>query len=284
MGCPAGYHVGRASSLLGGVNSNQTPETCLRDSNYDAFDPLTILQSVANVVLPVLNVPGIVEPAATRLPDVFESSLGFSESEKQYIDLGVQAVTTVLSSGADTMGFFDDFGLDAVVDWASDIFDDVSLGEVAGFGLDVAQTFLPQNTQAVAIPVMSKVPQIAGAAGSAAAGAIARVGPTVGRRFFNKFPNLATAIQKMRNAGHNVSRSKLYSMVKRFGPEFMVTAGIMSAAAVSELLIAGPGHRRMNPANAKALRRATRRIKSFHKLCGDADVIKTRRRSCAKKC
>lgn len=37
--------------------------------------------------------------------------------------------------------------------------------------------------------------------------------------------------------------------------------------------------RRMNPANSKALRRAARRIKSFHKLCQHTDLIKTHRRS-----
>jgi len=38
-----------------------------------------------------------------------------------------------------------------------------------------------------------------------------------------------------------------------------------------------PG-RRMNPANSKALRRAARRIKSFHKLCVHVDVLKSRGR------
>ena len=35
--------------------------------------------------------------------------------------------------------------------------------------------------------------------------------------------------------------------------------------------------RRMNPANSKALRRAARRIRSFHRLCQHTDVIKTHR-------
>lgn len=34
--------------------------------------------------------------------------------------------------------------------------------------------------------------------------------------------------------------------------------------------------RRMNPANSSALRRSVRRIKAFHRLCGEADVIKRR--------
>lgn len=37
-------------------------------------------------------------------------------------------------------------------------------------------------------------------------------------------------------------------------------------------------HRRMNPANSKALRRAARRIKSFHRLCQHTDLIKTHHR------
>lgn len=38
-------------------------------------------------------------------------------------------------------------------------------------------------------------------------------------------------------------------------------------------------YRRMNPANAKALRRAARRIKGFHRLCQHTDLIKSRGRS-----
>lgn len=40
-------------------------------------------------------------------------------------------------------------------------------------------------------------------------------------------------------------------------------------------------HRRMNPANSKALRRAARRIKSFHRLCQHTDIIKTHHRRSA---
>jgi len=183
--------------------------------------------------------------------------------------------------GDETMSFFDslsDFSFESIGDFGSSLVSEVDWGSVGSFALDTYQTFLPAGNQVQAIPVAASAKN----AMTAAAGAISKVGPAVGRTFFNKWPNLATAIQKMKNAGHNVTRSKLYSMLKRFGPEFLVTAGIMSAAAVSELILAGPGHRRMNPANSKALRRATRRIKSFHRLCGDADVIK--RRSCRKKC
>lgn len=106
----------------------------------------------------------------------------------------------------------------------------------------------------------------------------------VGRSLFNRFPNLAAGINALRMAGKNVTRASLYSMVRRFGPDFLISGGILSAAAISELMMAGPGRRRMNPANAKALRRSVRRIKSFHKLCASTDIIKSRRGSSSRRC
>jgi hypothetical protein len=89
---------------------------------------------------------------------------------------------------------------------------------------------------------------------------------------------LATGIQALRNQGKNVTRSNLYSLMKRFGPDFLITGGILSAAAVSELAMAGPGRRRMNPGNVKALRRAHRRMKSFHHICAVNDRLTGHRR------
>jgi len=111
-----------------------------------------------------------------------------------------------------------------------------------------------------------------------------RPGAGLARSFFNKFPNLATSLAQLRARGMNVKRSQLYRMLKRFGPELLVTGGLLTAAGVNELLIAGPGHRRMNAANAKALRRAARRIKAFHGLCGTADLLKSRGRRSGSKC
>lgn len=102
---------------------------------------------------------------------------------------------------------------------------------------------------------------------AASSRALVAAGAAVGRRFFDKFPNLATGIQMWRNQGKKITRAKLYSLMKRFGPDFLITGGILSAAAVSELMMAGPGTRRMNPANGKALRRSLRRLESFDKMC-----------------
>jgi len=124
-------------------------------------------------------------------------------------------------------------------------------------------------------PVSSVAP-----ASMAAVPAIGRVGAVVGRGFFNRFPNLAAGMQRLRNAGQNVTRAKLHSVLKRFGPEFLISGGLLTAAAVQELAVAGSGRRRMNPANAKALRRSVRRIESFHRLCKSTDIVKGRRRRC----
>jgi len=124
------------------------------------------------------------------------------------------------------------------------------------------------------ITSMAAVPAVVGAGRAIA---------TVGRGFFTRFPNLATAIQGMRNAGQNVTRANLYSLMRRFGPEFLVTGGILTAAAVSELAIAGPGRRRMNPGNVKALRRAHRRMKSFHHVCVTNDRLLGGRRKSTKR-
>jgi len=112
----------------------------------------------------------------------------------------------------------------------------------------------------------------------AAAGPAMRSVATIGRSFYNRFPNLAVAIQAYRTAGKKVSRAKLYSLVRRFGPEIIVSGGLLTAAAVNELMIAGPGTRRMNPCNTKALRRSMRRVESFHKLCQRTDMLRTRGR------
>ena len=138
---------------------------------------------------------------------------------------------------------------------------------------NLASQVIPASTSLAARPLLP-----------AAGQAITRAGALVGRGFFNRFPNLATAIQQLRNRGMNVKRSQLYSMLKRFGPEVLVTGGLLTAAAVNELMVAGPGRRRMNPGNVHALRRSMRRLESFHKLCVTADRLRAPRRRTGKGC
>jgi len=67
------------------------------------------------------------------------------------------------------------------------------------------------------------------------------------------------------------------------GTMVSILAGLGLTALESYMLVSWYAQkkkrRRMNPANSRALRRAARRIKSFHKLCQHTDLIKTHRRS-----
>jgi len=146
----------------------------------------------------------------------------------------------------------------------------------------LASQFIPQPVSQKMIPGVN-VPMVLPKNPLSGASAVARVGGVIGRKFFDKYPNLATAIQTFRNAGKNVKRSQLWSMLKRFGPDILISGGILSAAAIAELMMAGPGHRRMNAGNAKALRRSLRRLDAFHHLCVRADKFRGARRR-AKPC
>lgn len=153
-----------------------------------------------------------------------------------------------------------------------------AISSVVGAGLSKPASASPMTPAKMSATPVS-------ASKMAAVGPVMRVGAAVTRGFFAKFPNLATQIQGFRNAGMNqVTRGRLYSMLKRFGPELMISGGILTAAAVSELMMAGPGYRRMNPANVHALRRSVRRLESFHRLCKQVDVLGGRSRRSGKKC
>ena len=140
----------------------------------------------------------------------------------------------------------------------------------------LASQFFPPR----GVPSYPNVPAVR----TAAALPMLRGGAIAARGFFNKFPNLALAIQQLRARGITVKRAQLWSMLKRFGPEAVIGGGLLTAGAVSELMMAGPGHRRMNPGNVKALRRSLRRVESFHKLCVRADSLRSPRRRGTKKC
>lgn len=206
---------------------------------------------------------------------VFGAS-GIASSGLSFVGAGVKELSApeqpspinsvTINREVQPMAFFDDIG---------SFFDSGSSGtsfdwnNLLNLGVGLATNALaPQRSVVSMAPAsMAAVPAIAGAGRAVA---------TVGRSLFNRFPNLATGIQRLRNAGQKINRAKLYSVMKRFGPEFLVSGGLLTAAAVQELAVAGPGRRRMNPANARALRRSVRRIESFHRLCKSTDILHTK--------
>jgi hypothetical protein len=80
-----------------------------------------------------------------------------------------------------------------------------------------------------------------------------------------RFPQLLASMQSWRARGVSLTVPKLLAMMKKFGPNFLVSAGIIAAGAVTELLMyqASNKRRRMNALNPRALSRATRRLCSF---------------------
>lgn len=276
--CPPGYGVyvvdGQAAGCITASQIQARIDAQL--AGGDLFSELgTALQNVApltNLIVPgaSLAVSAIgealdYEPVPLKPPDLTplsEESTMFEE-----FDFG---------SLFDTAGDYISSAYDAVTDFTleSGLLSEF-LPVTAGLA---ANALMPSSS---AIPVAAKTPVIP----KSVIPGVAGVGAAVGKRFAQKFPNLAVSMQKLRMMGHKMSRSKLYGMMKRWGPEFLVGAGLLTAQAVYELAMAGPGTRRMNPANAKALRRAARRIRGFHRLCGHADLLKSRsKRPCRKSC
>jgi hypothetical protein len=110
----------------------------------------------------------------------------------------------------------------------------------------------------------------------------------VSRSFFNKFPGIATVIQSLKNAGKKVTANSLWGILAQLGATGMISflssyVGQQTATqATNELIIRGRKRRRMNSCNAKALRRAMRRVKSFSRMKNDAMMMcrPRKRRAC----
>lgn len=143
--------------------------------------------------------------------------------------------------------------------------------QLLGIGTQALQGYVTQQLSAGG-------PDLPPFSTAAATPAIVRAGGMMARGLAVRFPTLYAAIQGYLARGINVTRSQLWSLLKRFGPDFLISGGILGAVAVSELMMAGPGRRRMNPGNVKALRKAHRRMKAFHNVCRTNDMLLGSRR------
>ena len=172
-----------------------------------------------------------------------------------------------------------------------------TFGQVLGGGLNIASAALAPQPQAVAAPVygpvynpippyqapappavrtMAAAPVVVGAgmalvSREAVKILLTKIAATLGRRGIT----LSSAVELARKLG------KFFT-----SPEAIAT---YMGLAVGELALLITAHsarkrRRMNPANSKALHRAARRIKSFHRLCIHTDVLKSRSRGARSRC
>jgi hypothetical protein len=83
--------------------------------------------------------------------------------------------------------------------------------------------------------------------------------------------------------GKKVSLQAAVSIIRKMGkflmsPEAIAVALGISVAELAQVITSASAKKRrtMNPANGKALRRAARRIKGFHRMCGTVDLLKSR--------
>jgi hypothetical protein len=136
-------------------------------------------------------------------------------------------------------------------------------GPVYGIMPQAPPPMIPQ-----AQPVMSTAPIIA-SAGSAIARVVA---PILGK--------LAAKI-----GVKSLSLTKAIALIKRMSkflkdPAVIATALGITTAELATLIVSHNARKRrhMNPANSRALRRAARRIRSFHRMCGHIDLLKSRGR------
>ncbi len=127
-----------------------------------------------------------------------------------------------------------------------------TLGQIAGTALS---TYLgPDTTSLAARPILAPVVRSVG-------------GPLtmMASKFSARFPNLYAVLAASKMAGQSISRSKAWTLLRNYGPSALIGLGF-TAEAINELMVAGPGRRRMNVANVKALRRGLRRAEGFNKL------------------
>lgn len=212
-----------------------------------------------------IGLSALLPGAATAVLRTAESSY---ETRRRGMALNLSGI---LQSASSVLGGFDNSYLS-------------TLGNVASFASNFVQ---PAPAQVSYAPVYSPFPAVqqpqaqpVGLPLAVAAGAIAaRVAPILAKIAvklgLRARPSLNRAMEIVRKAG------KLLQ-----SPEAVAVALGITTAELASLIVSSQARkrRRMNPANSKALRRAARRIKSFHRLCVHTDVLKSRGRSKSRSC
>lgn len=99
--------------------------------------------------------------------------------------------------------------------------------------------------------------------------------PAIVNKGASRFPLLYGALQIWRSRGVRLTVEKLWSMARRFGPQFLVSAGILSLGALTELMLAHgtKKRRRMNTLNPHALQRSVRRLAGFQRRAAKVNAL-----------
>ena len=249
-----------------------------------ATNPVLAVQAVA---APLLSIPGT---GVQSLPERISSVA--PETRTAYV-IGQSLALSAATGGGNPVAL----NLGNLFSTAGNILGGITAGGTVGNvlstvsgGLNLASQFLPQPASSpVVIPTTA--PQVittaaggvrtaaqalsVGAGGMAlrdvARGIIAKMAASLGLRSLSP----ARAAELIKKAG------KFFTSPEAIATYLGVTVGeLYTVWTYSQL----KRRRRMNPANGRALRRAVRRIKSFHRMCQHTDVIKPRRRSGSRGC
>jgi len=213
------------------------------------INPLTLIPDPISAAVGTLGVSSL-------LPKFAGSLVGGLSPPRATI----QGRTSLIPQGGPPManGFFSD-----IFSSVGDIFgiggeDGASWGDVLQTGTALATSFFPPQESFGAYPVAQRMPYPVPAPRSPMPIPRGPMGIMSGK-FSARYPNLFAVLQSLRMAGQKLTRTKAWSLLRQYGPASLIGLGF-TAEAINELMVAGPGRRRMNPANVKALRRGLRRI------------------------
>ena len=244
--------------LTGAVEDPQAAQA--RQAGNGFFDK-PFVKTVAGIFTGLAPGAGAFKSAATSLQD--------ARSTDSPLRATIKSNLQSLSGG--NMGFFDDIfgnndtigsGFDAGLGGGQSI----DYGALLNTGVSLANRFLgPQQNNNLMMPAQlttATLPAVIGAGGMVVRGAM-------------------TALAA-RLAAVGLTRASAWSLLKSQGPTALLALGL-TAAEVVTVARKGAGRRRMNMCNGRALRRAQRRLTSFHnfykKTCGMPSV-RHRKKSC----
>lgn len=260
--CPPGTHV-----------SPYNVGVCTRDFT-DEFDAGEYFKDVG---IGILQTAALLTPAAIGVGATAAATTIATQTYNTLRDAGV------INMGLDLGGIFGG-AANALSGFASGNY----LGALQG-GLQIASSaFAPSAVAPMPMygPVYSPPPalpqhqpqvQQTAAVFPAGAAALTRLGAITAPILAKMAVKLGLRARPSLNRAMEIVRKTAKLLTS---PEATAAALGVTVAELAQLITAHGArrHRRMNPANSKALRRAARRIKSFHKLCTHTDVLRGRGR------
>jgi hypothetical protein len=227
------------------------------------------VQSIENIAYPTSLKQAITSASVAAAPFTGGASLAVGQAitGKETISTGglPMNIGNILQGLTPALNTFGSFG--GQYGQAAQVGSSLISGFFPASGPSQAQ--VPQSFSPVLSASMAAAPQIAGAISA---------GGMMVRSILAKMSN---------NLGKNITFRAAMIIIRRLAkslgsPTMVATALGLSAGELAHLItessLRGSSGRRMNVGNVKALRRAHRRIKSFHKLCGDNDRLRAPRR------